>query len=224
MKDSDISVIHKGRFCLIQLIRGDALGCPKIVKWIPCEEPSKCYPPARTEQHSSLSAGTSSQLPQNKLPTECRINQKLQHENIVKFIGLLRDVNAIGIVMEYLERGSLASAPITMTFAHDQIWAYLEGMMSGLSYMHNNNIVHRDINPNNLLLTDDDQIKISDFGLSEEVQEDTELTGTIGTPQYLAPECVQEPSKPYKGKPVDVWASGMTLYWMIYRQVTICKV
>ncbi|KAF5401063.1 hypothetical protein PHET_05346 [Paragonimus heterotremus] len=42
--------------------------------------------------------------------------------------------------------------------------------------------------------------------------------GTVGTPPYLAPECVKEPGEPYLGKPVDIWAVGMTLYWMIHRQ------
>ncbi|CAH8558260.1 unnamed protein product [Heterobilharzia americana] len=152
---------------------------------------------------------------------EIYIFQRVQHKNVVKFIKLIQNphFNAYGIVLEYLSMGSLNNIPDEKVLTDRQISEYFQDILDGLQYLHSEKIIHRDVNPSNILITNDDHLKITDFSMSVEFTgEDIYLSGTLGTPEYLAPECVNGSSEAYKGKPVDVWAMGMTLYWIIYRQ------
>lgn len=91
--------------------------------------------------------------------------------------------------------------------------------------MHYQNVIHRDIKPSNLLVTTDYHIKIADFGVSNELSgngDESLVTGTFGTPAFLAPECVaeqEEARRKINGKCVDVWALGISLYCFVYGHV-----
>jgi serine/threonine protein kinase len=87
-------------------------------------------------------------------------------------------------------------------------------IINGLEYMHKNNIVHRDMKPENLLLTDENSkiLKIIDFGLSNEFSEGRRLSTPCGSPCYAAPEMVL--GKRYSGFKTDVWSVGIILFAM----------
>lgn len=104
--------------------------------------------------------------------------------------------------------------------------------------MHYQKIIHRDIKPSNLLLGDDNHIKIADFGVSNEFDgDDAIISNSVGTPAFLPPEAItgvyrtikinekilndyleifKEHSFSWLGKPLDIWAMGITLYAFVY--------
>lgn len=81
-----------------------------------------------------------------------------------------------------------------------------------LSYLHSIDIIFNDIKPENILLTEEGHIKLSDFGISRRTQSDGLIT-FIGTPEYLSPEII---SKSEYGKPSDWWAIGCILYELLF--------
>lgn len=89
--------------------------------------------------------------------------------------------------------------------------------MQGISYLHANGIVHRDIKLENILLDGNGNVKIGDFGVSKKVGHNELLFEQCGTPAYIAPEIVKEIG--YKGFPVDIWSAGICLFAILYGNV-----
>ena len=91
--------------------------------------------------------------------------------------------------------------------------------MTAIEYCHENaKIIHRDIKPENILLDEYDHIKLSDFGVSFMMENggDDSLSNTAGSYYYFSPEaCI---GNTYKGKKSDIWAMGVTLYFMIFKK------
>lgn len=89
---------------------------------------------------------------------------------------------------------------------------YAAEIVLGISHLHENNIVYRDLKPENLLLDPEGHIRITDFGLSKKDVEGDTAQSLCGTPEYLAPEILRK--VPY-GKSVDWWSLGILIYEMI---------
>jgi serine/threonine protein kinase len=86
-------------------------------------------------------------------------------------------------------------------------------VVEGIRYCHNRSITHRDIKLENLLLDDDKNVKIIDFGFSTCIPNDKRVKIFCGTPSYMAPEIVNKTE--YCGPPADVWALGVLLFTML---------
>ena len=86
-------------------------------------------------------------------------------------------------------------------------------LISGIEYIHKKCIVHRDLKPENLLLDHNNNIKIVDFGLSNQYNEGETLKTACGSPCYAAPEMIA--GKRYIGLNADIWSSGVVLYAMV---------
>ena len=86
-------------------------------------------------------------------------------------------------------------------------------IVNAMEYFHKLNIAHRDIKPENLFLDDNLNIKVGDFGLSNQFGRDYLLKTSCGSPCYAAPEMIS--GNPYSGVTVDIWASGVVLYAML---------
>jgi serine/threonine protein kinase len=151
---------------------------------------------------------------------ESRMAGSLSHPNIVTVHDYFEHDGTPYIAMEYVERGSLRPFVGRMTFA--QIGGVLEGLLSGLQHAASRGIVHRDMKPENVMVTEEGSVKISDFGIGRAVGQTNAskfltATGTaIGTPAYMAPE--QAMAKEV-GPWTDLYSLGIMAYEMILGDV-----
>lgn len=99
-----------------------------------------------------------------------------------------------------------------------QMMKFVGQVCSGLKYLHLCNIIHRDIKPDNILLADDDTVKISDFGVSGRLcSSRIDLFHAAGTPAFMAPEVLENSDAASKAS--DVWSFGVTLYVMMFGEL-----
>lgn len=151
--------------------------------------------------------------------TEINILKKLDHENVVRLVEVIdqEDDDTIYIVMEYVGSLSLSKKISKENIPTAQVWNYFRDMLLGLEYCHEVvGVIHRDIKPENLLITREGRVKISDFGCSHLIENGTDgLVKTVGSNYYFAPEVCK--GQIHKGKPSDVWALGVTLYYMLFK-------
>ncbi|XP_076337209.1 calcium/calmodulin-dependent protein kinase kinase 1 isoform X2 [Tachypleus tridentatus] len=153
---------------------------------------------------------------------EIAILKKLNHPNIVKLIEVLDDPDDdnLYMVFELLEKGAVLDIPTDNALSEEQAWKYFRNIIMGIEYLHYQKIIHRDIKPSNLLLDDQDNILIADFGVCNQFEGvDAFLSGTAGTPAFVAPEALRGNKGRYSGKAVDIWAMGITLYSFVFGNV-----
>lgn len=146
-----------------------------------------------------------------QIETEIQLLQKLDHPNIVQCFGVYEDHSKIFIVMEYCSKGDLSDLLKVSVLIEDEVKDLFMGLVSALQYLHKQNVMHRDLKPKNILVSDDDKLKIADFGFAKYLN--TDLSQTIcGSPLYMAPEILH--SSPYASNS-DLWSIGIVLYEMI---------
>ncbi|XP_022256631.1 calcium/calmodulin-dependent protein kinase kinase 1-like, partial [Limulus polyphemus] len=110
--------------------------------------------------------------------------------------------------------------PTEEVLSEERAWKYFRDVVLGIEYLHCQKIIHRDIKPSNLLLDDKDNILIADFGVCNQFEGvDAILSGTAGTPAFVAPEALRGNKGRYSGKAVDIWAMGVTLYSFVFGNV-----
>jgi len=146
---------------------------------------------------------------------EVTILKKLNHDNIMKIVDFYEGSNAFYIVLENLKGGTLYDKIKVKNGCSEKNSRDVSfAILMALKYLHDQNIVHRDIKPTNILLsakTGLTAVKIADFGFSSYC-DGLNLTSFYGTPHYVAPEILNR--IPY-GKPCDMWSFGVLLYQLI---------
>jgi len=151
----------------------------------------------------------------NKIKNEIKIMNKLRKSNnIVKLFELFETKNHYCLVMENVVGGNLLNAINKMNKIPEELAKIIfRQLITTLQYIHSNNIVHRDIKPDNILLDLDNTIKLCDFGVSKIIPPGQLINDSCGTPAFIAPEILLD--SPYNPYMTDIWSSGVVLYAMV---------
>jgi MAP/microtubule affinity-regulating kinase len=118
--------------------------------------------------------------------------------------------------MEYVRGGSLhfyLKQHLNRRLPEEEAKRIFKQVVEGIRYLHNRCITHRDIKLENLLLDDDNNIRIIDFGFSTCIPIERKVKMFCGTPSYMAPEIVNKTE--YCGPPADIWALGVLLFTLL---------
>ncbi|KAI0979108.1 hypothetical protein GJ496_010853 [Pomphorhynchus laevis] len=189
-----IKTIGKGNFAKVKLARHIPTGKEVAVKIIDKTLLNK----------SSL----------QKLFREVKIMKVLSHPNIVKLFEVIETERTLYLVMEYASGGEVFDYLVAHgKMGEREARMKFRQIVSAVQYLHQKNIVHRDLKAENLLLDGDMNVKIADFGFSNEFMQGNKLDTFCGSPPYAAPELFQ--GKKYDGPEVDAWSLGVILYTMV---------
>ncbi|XP_049360563.1 serine/threonine-protein kinase STY17-like isoform X1 [Solanum verrucosum] len=149
---------------------------------------------------------------------EVFIMRKIRHKNVVQFIGACRQPPNLCIVTEFMSRGSIYN------FLHKQKGAFklptllkvAADVSKGMNYLHQNNIIHRDLKTANLLMDEHGAVKVGDFGVARVQAQTGVMTAETGTYRWMAPEVIEH--RPYDHK-ADVFSFGIVLWELLSGEI-----
>ncbi|CAK9329140.1 unnamed protein product [Citrullus colocynthis] len=148
---------------------------------------------------------------------EIAVMRRLQHHpNILKIHEVMATKTKIYLIVDYASGGELFAKLLRRgRLTESTARRYFQQLVSALHFCHQNGVAHRDIKPQNLLLDEDGNLKVSDFGLSAlpEQIKDGMLHTACGTPAYTAPEVVSR--RGYDGAKADAWSCGVILFVLL---------
>ena len=152
---------------------------------------------------------------------EISILKIVKHKYIVQLYEILQTPQHIFIVMEYCEGKDLMDYILTKTRLSElESLKFFQQLINALFYLHSQNISHRDVKIDNMLLDRNKNLKLVDFGLSTKYTDDTLLDQPCGTVVYAAPEVLD--GNEYHGMLADVWSSGIVLFGMASGFLPFC--
>ena len=138
------------------------------------------------------------------------------NEHIIKMFSVVEGVQSLYLVTEYAGRQSLheiLSDPAATALDEEQAQSLLSQLCRALRYLHSLDIVHRDIKLQNVLVNDEGQLKLIDFGFALKVPQNEPVRVFCGTPTFMSPEIISQ--QPYDGKASDIWAFGVCAFRMV---------
>ncbi|CAG9320758.1 unnamed protein product [Blepharisma stoltei] len=159
---------------------------------------------------------------------EIDLMKELNHPNVIRMYEIIDDVEGekIYMILDYCERGSLMDwnsnehrfiTPWTnKEISESQLKSIFRQLVLAVRYLHINHIIHRDIKPQNVLLTSKNHVKLADFGQASKFEgENDNIRKTQGTYHFLAPESITD-IEHCSGRAADIWAVGVTLYIAVF--------
>lgn len=141
----------------------------------------------------------------------------IKHPHVVRLFEVMGSRTKIFIVLEYVTGGELFDKIVNNgRMQEDEARKYFQQLINTVDYCHSRGVFHRDLKPENLLLDASGNLKVSDFGLSalsQQVRDDGLLHTTCGTPNYVAPEVLND--RGYDGSTADLWSCGVILFVLL---------
>ncbi|XP_042488890.1 CBL-interacting protein kinase 18-like [Macadamia integrifolia] len=151
-----------------------------------------------------------------QIKREISVMRLVRHPYIVQLYEVMASKTKIYFVMECVKGGELFNKVAKGKLKEDVARKYFQQLISAVDFCHSRGVYHRDLKPENLLLDENGNLKVSDFGLSalaESKHQDGLLHTTCGTPAYVAPEVINR--KGYDGAKADIWSCGVILYVLL---------
>ncbi|KAH8725972.1 calmodulin dependent protein kinase [Phaeosphaeriaceae sp. PMI808] len=177
-------------------------------------------------RHSTTEENNSFEL----IKEEIAIMKKLYHPNLVTLIEVLDDPeeDSLYMVMEMCKKGVVMQVGLEERadpYTEEQSRCWFRDMVMGLEYLHAQGVIHRDIKPDNCLVTQDDVLKIVDFGVSEMFDKDGEMrtAKSAGSPAFMPPELCVAKHGQVSGRAADIWSMGCTLYCLLFGRIPFEK-
>ncbi|GME46480.1 Calcium/calmodulin-dependent protein kinase kinase 1 [Neofusicoccum parvum] len=161
---------------------------------------------------------------------EIAVMKKLNHPNLVSLIEVLDDPDedSLYMVLELCKKGVVMRVGLDERadpYEDEKCRCWFRDMILGIEYLHAQGIIHRDIKPDNCLITDDDVLKIVDFGVSEMFEKDSDMktNKSAGSPAFMPPELCVPKHGDVSGKAADIWSMGVTLYCLRFGRIPFEK-
>ncbi|KVH88847.1 CBL-interacting serine/threonine-protein kinase 6-like [Cynara cardunculus var. scolymus] len=152
----------------------------------------------------------------DQIKREISVMKMVRHPNIVELYEVMASKSKIYFAMELVRGGELFSKIAKGRLREDVARSYFQQLISAVDFCHSRGVYHRDLKPENLLLDEEGNLKVTDFGLSafcDHLRQDGLLHTTCGTPAYVAPEIIGK--KGYDGAKADIWSCGVILYVLL---------
>ncbi|KAJ9543419.1 hypothetical protein OSB04_023126 [Centaurea solstitialis] len=152
----------------------------------------------------------------NQIKREISVMKLVKHPNVVQLYEVMASKTKIYFVLEYVKGGELFNSLAKGKLKEDAARNYFKQLITAINFCHSRGVYHRDLKPENLLVDDEGNLKISDFGLSalaDTKRQDGLLHTACGTPAYIAPEVIHQ--KGYDGAKADIWSSGVVLFVLL---------
>ncbi|KAL8115790.1 hypothetical protein AgCh_022334 [Apium graveolens] len=151
---------------------------------------------------------------QREFAQEVYIMRKVRHKNVVQFIGACTKPPNLSIVTEYMSGGSVYDYLHKQkgTFKLPSILKVAIDISKGMNYLHHNNIIHRDLKAANLLMDENEVVKVADFGVARVRAQSGVMTAETGTYRWMAPEVIEH--KPYDHK-ADIYSFGIVVWELL---------
>ncbi|KAL2098365.1 hypothetical protein ACEWY4_007572 [Coilia grayii] len=151
-----------------------------------------------------------------RVKTEIETMKNMSHQHVCRLYHVIETHSRIYLVLEYCPGGELFDYIIAKAhLSEEETRVFFRQIVSAVAYVHNKGYAHRDLKPENLLIDDDHNLKLIDFGLCAKPKGGLgdELMTCCGSPAYAAPELIQ--GKAYFGAEADVWSMGVLLYTLL---------
>ncbi|XP_058007189.1 uncharacterized protein LOC131182265 [Hevea brasiliensis] len=151
----------------------------------------------------------------DQLEKEVDLLCQLTHPNVVKYFGTSKDESKLYVFLELVSKGSLEKVYKEFPLQDSHVSVYTKQILKGLNYLHERNVVHRDIKCANVLVDENGCVKIADFGLAKVTNSNAIIKSCKGTVYWMAPEVFNNKKAGGYGFQADIWSVGCTVLEML---------